>query len=41
MLADNDKTIEFLIESARGDQKKIDEIIEWGKKRQARIEWLC
>ncbi len=41
MLADNEKTVEFLIERAGDDRKKIAEIEEWGKRRQARIEMLC
>ena len=40
-LADNEKTIEFLIGRAGGDQKEIAKIREWGEKRQARIEKLC
>ncbi len=41
MLADNAKTIEFLIERAGGDREKIAEIKEWGAKREKRIERLC
>ncbi len=41
MLADNEKTVAFLIERAGDDRVKIAEIEEWGKRRQARIETLC
>ena len=41
MLADNEKTIEFLIKRAGDDKEKIAEIEDWGEKRQERIERLC
>ena len=41
VLADNEKTIAFLLEKAGGDQKKIAEVQEWGEKRESRIERLC
>ncbi len=41
MLADNEKTMEFLRGFVGGDKKKIAEIEEWGKRRQRRIDMLC
>ncbi len=41
MLADNDKTVEFLIKMAGKDPEKLKEIKDWGEKRQVRIERLC
>ena len=41
VLADNEKTIEFLIGRAGDDQEEIAKIREWGEKRQGRIEKLC
>ncbi len=41
MLADNEKTVEFIKGFAGGDEKQIAEIEEWGKRRQGRIDRLC
>ena len=41
MLADNEKTIEFLVKRVGDDPEKLEEIREWGQKRQVRIERLC
>ncbi len=41
MLADNEKSMEFLIKKVGDDKEEIAKIKEWGKKRQARIEKLC
>ncbi len=41
MLADNAKTIEFLLEKAGDDREEIAKIEEWGAKRAKRVERLC
>ncbi len=41
MLADNEKTVEFIRGFVGEDEKKIAEIEEWGKRRQRRIDRLC
>ncbi len=40
MLADNEKTVAYLMEMAGDDKEKIAEVEEWGKRRQGHIETL-
>ncbi len=40
-LADNDKTVELLIQKSGGTQEELAKIKKWGKDRKARIDILC